>query len=101
MLQVVIMPTAQQDLREIGLHIGRSSPESARRLLRNLNEKFQMLARMPGLGRVRHDLLIQMRSFPVGRYIIFYQATTDGVEVLRVLHGSRDVPGVFDDMMEL
>ena len=60
-----------------------------------------MLARMPGLGRVRHDLLIQMRSFPVGRYIIFYQATTDGIEVLRVLHGSRDVPGAFDDMMEL
>ena len=101
MSQVIIMPAAQQDLREIGLYIGRSGPENARRLLRNLNDKLQMLARMPGTGRLRSDLLISMRSFPVGRYVIFYQQTAAGIEILRVLHGSRDVPGVFADMMDL
>ena len=36
-----------------------------------------------------------MRSFPVGRYIVFYMPLDDGVVVIRVLHGSRDIDAIF------
>jgi toxin ParE1/3/4 len=35
-------------------------------------------------------------SFPVGRYIIFYLIISDGIEVVRVLHASRDIDEQLD-----
>jgi plasmid stabilization system protein ParE len=29
------------------------------------------------------------------RHLIFYRPIADGVEIIRVLHSSRDIPGVF------
>ena len=36
-----------------------------------------------------------LRSFPVGNYVIFYRAMQDGIEVVRVLSGFRDIPNLF------
>jgi toxin ParE1/3/4 len=33
--------------------------------------------------------------FPVGNYLIFFQPIQDGVEVIRVLHGKRNITGRF------
>jgi len=30
------------------------------------------------------------------KHIIFFQPLTDGVEVIRVLHGARDYPALFN-----
>jgi toxin ParE1/3/4 len=51
------------------------------------------------MGRARDELLVNLRSFMVKRYIVFYQPTTAGIEVLRVLHGARDIHRVFDEMV--
>ena len=37
-----------------------------------------------------------IESFPVGNYIIFYLPLSDGIEVVRVLHGRQDIDA--DDM---
>jgi toxin ParE1/3/4 len=101
MARVDIKPQAQEDLLEIWQHIAQSSLDNATKWARTINDKCQLLAQMPGIGRFRHDLIINLRSFPVGRYVIFYQETAEGIEVVRVLHGSRDLPGVFDEMLDL
>ena len=51
--------------------------------------------RTPKWGRLREELAPRIRSFPVGRYVIFYRAGREGIEVARVLHGSRDIPMLF------
>jgi toxin ParE1/3/4 len=51
------------------------------------------------MGRARHELLVNLLSFTVKNYVIFYQPITEGIEVLRVLHGARDVHRVFDKMV--
>jgi toxin ParE1/3/4 len=51
----------------------------------------KLLAEFPGLGRQRDELGPAVRSFPVGNCIIFYLPLADGVEVIRVLHGARDI----------
>jgi toxin ParE1/3/4 len=36
-----------------------------------------------------------LRSSPVGSYLVFYLPLPDGIEVIRVLHGSRDLDRLF------
>jgi toxin ParE1/3/4 len=55
-----------------------------------------MLAETPFAGRDRSELRAELRSFPVGNYLIFYVPTPDGVEVVRVMHGRQDMGS--DDM---
>jgi toxin ParE1/3/4 len=37
-----------------------------------------------------------LRSFPVGSHIIFYCSLSDGIEVIRILHGARDFQDIFE-----
>ncbi len=62
---------------------------------RLLEKKFKLLATQPQMGRSRPELMPGLRSFPVGRYVAFYLAMADGIDLLRVLHGARDI-GVHD-----
>jgi len=55
----------------------------------------QVLSRQPGSGRHREELAAGIQSFPFGRYIIFYRAVTGGIEIVRVLHGARDIENNF------
>ncbi len=43
------------------------------------------------MGHARYELAPELRSFPVGRYVIFYLPLVDGVELVRVLHSARDI----------
>jgi len=43
----------------------------------------------------RPELALAVRSFPVGNYVIFYRPHGDGIVVIPVLHGARDLPGMF------
>ena len=53
--------------------------------------------RSPGIGRPRAELQADLRSFPVGRYVLFYRPIKGGIEVARVLHGMRDLDRIFGE----
>jgi toxin ParE1/3/4 len=36
-----------------------------------------------------------LRTFPVGEYVIFYRIEDEGVVILRVLRGSRNMAALF------
>ena len=48
------------------------------------------------MGRARDELSPGIRSMPFGRYVIFYAPLADGIDIIRVLHSSRDIDAVFD-----
>jgi toxin ParE1/3/4 len=87
---------ARADLQEIEDYISRDNPDAAGRLLLTIDEKCQLLARHPGIGLERSELRPRLRSFAVGNHVIFYLPAKDGIEVVRVLHGARDLPGLFE-----
>jgi toxin ParE1/3/4 len=87
---------AQEDLIAIYEYIAAENEDAATRLMETFREKFRLLAQFPNMGRERNELLLYLRSFPVGRYIVFYQPTDDGIEILRVQHSARDLRGLFD-----
>lgn len=90
MPRVTKRPLAFADLAEIWSFIADDSEVSADRFLALMNSKFELLSTQPAMGRLRDELLPQLRSFPVGRYVVFYVAISDGVELVRILHSSRD-----------
>ena len=87
---------AQEDLLEIWEYHARQDIETANRLLELLREKFELLLEHPLIGRERYDLLIGLRSFPMKKYVVFYQPLPDGIEIMRVRHGASNLTGLFD-----
>jgi toxin ParE1/3/4 len=99
--QVLRRPAANRDLvgiyryyaREAGLRV-------ADRFFAEAEATFTRLASMPGIGtRYEPDepLYAGLRYFPVSRfrvYLVFYRPLPGGIEVLRVLHGARDIHAI-------
>ena len=77
--------------------ISLDNPDAAARLLLSIREK--MRAGLASAANGQESLLICHRNcakFPVGNYLVFYRPAIDGIEVIRVLHGARDIPELFD-----
>jgi toxin ParE1/3/4 len=95
-----VAPEAEADLDEIWLYLAQESgnPIIATRVVNSITDRFVLLAKFPNMGRSRDpDLLGRRRSFPIDRYVIFYRVQSGQVQILRVLHGSRDVQAIFAD----
>jgi toxin ParE1/3/4 len=86
---------AEEDLIELWLYIAQDNPGAADCLLDEIEDKCTLLAANPQLGAARPDIAPECRSFPVGRYLILYRLIPDGVEVVRVVQGSRRLEGLF------
>lgn len=91
MSRLLKRPEAKDDLKEIWGYIAQDSPQNADKLLDRIQEKFLALADFPKMGISRDDLEDGLRAQPVGSYIIFYFPLEDGVDIVRVIHGSRDI----------
>ena len=89
------LPRARADLNDIWDYIAEHNLDAAERLRERIEEVCQLLAERPQLGRGREELVPGLRSFPAGSYHIFYQLIPDGIEVVRVLHASRDIEHLF------
>lgn len=92
MARIVRRPRARQDLIGIWRYIADDSGEArADNYLRRLNDVITYLAQQPLMGRARSEIEEGIRSFVAESHIILYIALTDGVELVRVLHGSQDI----------
>jgi toxin ParE1/3/4 len=90
-----ISSQAQIDLDEIWLFIAEDNPDAADRFHDRLLSTFLTLAGQPSIGRSRDELRPNMSGFPVGNYVIFYLNTSEHIEIVRVLHGARDIENLF------
>ncbi len=95
MAVIVKRPLAELDLLDIWEFIAEDSPDRADEFLDRLEGTLQTLARNPGMGRRREELLAGLRSFPIGNYVVFYQEIEGGIDVIRILRGSRDIEEIF------
>ena len=98
---IVQRPRAEQDIIDQVFHIHRDNPAAARRLLAAIDHTLAMLLDLPEIGARRHHGRIeglrmwQVRGFE--KHLIFYRPSKDGIEVIRVLHASRDLVAVLDE----
>ena len=90
-MRLVFRPEAEADLADIHDHIAADSPARARMFLALLRDRCGPLRQFPEMGRARDDLRPGLRSLPVDRYVVIYRVLGDVVEIVTILHGSRDV----------
>jgi toxin ParE1/3/4 len=98
MSRILKKPRVKEDLIEHYASIARDKIDSAERFLKVAEETFQRISEMPFVGRAwESDLphLADVRVYPMPagfrNYLIFYRPIEDGIEVLTVLRGARDL----------
>ena len=94
MAQIVYSQTSKDDLLEIWVGIAANNVSAAERLLDDLEAATRLLATQPLIGKARREFGAGIRSFPVRDYVIVYRPILDGVELVRVVHGARDLERV-------
>ncbi len=103
MRRLIFTPAAQTDLLDIAQHIEAQSGhiDVAEAFVGQLVAHCERIARSPArLGRSRPELLLDIRSVPSGKYLIFvrYLGPADQpetVEVVNILRGRRDLEAFF------
>lgn len=86
---------AEEDLIEIWIYIAQDIPRAADCVLDEIEQRFFALAENPLMGRLRPDIAPEFRYFVVGNYLIIYRTISDGIQIVRVVHGARDLPNLF------
>lgn len=92
--------TAEDDVADIILHIllKTGSAETASTFAAKIDRQCAHPASLPGtLGTARPDLSKGLRSTPCQGYVIFFRYLPDTLEVVTILHGSRDLTAYFDE----
>ncbi|MGA2747784.1 MAG: type II toxin-antitoxin system RelE/ParE family toxin [Verrucomicrobiota bacterium] len=97
MSQFILAPAAKADLAEIWMYYATEAgdPDLADRMRDELFMSIRAVARSPGIGHLRRDLADEpLRFHKVRSYLIIYRGETKPVQIVRVLHGARDVRAV-------
>ena len=100
--RIIRRPVVNRDLIDCFIYIGADSEKSATRFLRAAEETFLELARTPAMGvAVSFGSLLdrnlrrwRVRGFE--NFLIFYCPIDDGIEIIRVLHGAREIERLFN-----
>ena len=82
---------AERDAEDIWFWIAQDSPNAADRMLASFDSVATLLAERPLIGASRSELGRDIRSFPANPYLLFYRPVAGGVEIIRILHGRRDI----------
>ena len=90
-------PLANNDLYDIWRYIAKNNEARATGFIRKLNEAFLLLAQNPKIGCLRDELSENLRSYPVGNYLIFYRIIGQEMAIVRVLYGACDLPALSFD----
>ena len=92
-----VHPQARRDLEDCAAFIAKDNPAAAFRLMGAAEATYQNLALFPAMGKIypkSHPTLGSIRFMPIKgfpRYLAFYAIEDGEVNVIRVLHSSRDI----------
>jgi toxin ParE1/3/4 len=92
--------SAKKDLGEIYEYIAQDNIAAADKLKARLQQRWCGLVDMPRIGSDRKKLKPNLRSVTEGNYVIFYRVLVEEIQIVRVLHSSRDAETVFTEFDE-
>ena len=99
---IIVQPAAQRDLENIGDYLAQRSMTAADRFSYRAAESFDILLSNPTLGSsfdFPNPALRGLRAWPMKgfrKYLIFYRSQDYGIEILRILHGARDIQRILE-----
>ncbi len=95
-MRVAITARATADLEDIFAYISVENPLAAINYVRALRARAKGLGNFPRKFAIRSDLPGDLRGVPHGSHVILYRIAKARVEVVRFVHGARDLPSVFE-----
>ena len=91
-MKLLFSPEAHDDLEALWLAVARNQDsDTADRWLDSVHQRCAGLLTSPEAGPRRDELLPGLRSLAVRPWVVFYRVTSDAVEIVRILHGRRDM----------
>jgi toxin ParE1/3/4 len=89
----ILTPAADADLEAVWDYVsGQGGDVAADRLEQRLHEAMVRIGEMPGIGHARDDVADEtLRFLAVHSFLIVYRPQTAPVQIVRVIHGARDV----------
>lgn len=105
-MNVTKRPQVIRDLLELATYIAEDNLDMSDRFLAAAEETFNQLAKMPEIGKncqFVHPRLANVRQQAIKgfkNYLVFYRLVDSKVEIIRVIHGARDIAAILDDLGE-
>ena len=96
MSRYALTALAKRDFNAIVAYLAdHAGAKVARRMLTDLREAMRLIANRPSTGHTREDLADPpLRFFAVHSYLVVYDPTRRPVEIIRIIHGARDVKNI-------
>ena len=98
MNRFVLTEPAKRDLDQIkSFLLEKAGPTITRRVLKDIRAALKLLGKEPGAGHIREDLTGRpVKFWPVYSYMIVYDPETSPIQILRILHGMRDIEEILN-----
>jgi toxin ParE1/3/4 len=96
--RIELSRTALADFDALYDYIARENPRAAADVLRALDHSIQLLADQPKLGRIYRHRRLRLRLLTHGNYLVFYRERPGVIEIIRVIHGRRNIPDILDEL---
>ena len=72
------------------------SERAADRLIARFYAAEELLASFPEIGEARTEIAADLRKWTVTPYVMLYRIAAGAVEIVRIVHGARDLPALFE-----
>jgi toxin ParE1/3/4 len=93
----IISPPAIKDLEEIIDYFSNYNLFTGENFINEFEKKCKYLANFPNMGRSYDNVNLSLRGLSLANYIIFYRVIDNGIEIVRVVSGYRDLDSLFLD----
>ena len=120
-MEFLLSVAAKQDVIDLAVYIAEDNPGIGAAVFDDVWQTCVLLSSMPEIGTPIETLLDEteisqdireilhalpllkgMRRFPLSKFrkvMIFYKVDQDMLDIVRVIHGSRDIPVLFASMV--
>lgn len=93
----IISPLAIKDLEKIIDYFSSYNLSAGENFINEFEKKCKYLANFPNIGRSYDNIKPSLRGLNLANYIIFYRVINNGIEIIRVVSGYRDLDSLFLD----
>ncbi len=97
MTKVILSEAADTDLEDIfDYTLKEFGLDQAISYVSEFDDTFETISENPEIGRERKEIREELHSLAKDKYVIFYRILIDHIRIVRILHGSRDLPKFLD-----
>lgn len=95
MARVALTSPVRADLDAIWNYVAKENLTVADGLIDDVFERCSVYATQPEAASPADRFQAGLRYFAVGSYVVFYRPEADGILIIRVLHGARNLEELF------